>query len=289
MKRGKNINLFLMDGNPSGRIKCTLVNWIGIAYKIPRTELDECKNREDLKQSGVYFLFGNNEETEDKVVYIGQASSRKNGEGILNRLYEHRRNKEKDYWTEAIALTTANNSLGLTEISYLENKFCELAIKSKRYLVKNGNYPSIGNITEEKESELEDFIDNAKIIIETLGHKIFTPLSNIKNDDSNYNTFNSKNLLYLNYKSIKATCLQTSDGFVLLKGSEISPKTINSCPEYVLKNRQKHSQKIDKNFILLEDILFTSPSAASSFVCGASSNGNTLWTTANGIKLKDLE
>ena len=46
--RGKSINLFLMDGEAGGRIKCTLANWTGIAYKIPRTELDRCKEREDV-------------------------------------------------------------------------------------------------------------------------------------------------------------------------------------------------------------------------------------------------
>lgn len=64
--RGKSINLFLMDGEASGRIKCTLANWTGIAYKIPRTELDRCKEREDLKQSGVYFLFGTSDTTEER-------------------------------------------------------------------------------------------------------------------------------------------------------------------------------------------------------------------------------
>lgn len=74
---GKNIQLYLMDGDASGRIKCSLVNWTGVAYKIPRTELDKCKDRADLKQSGVYFLFGKSDETEKEVVYIGQAGARK--------------------------------------------------------------------------------------------------------------------------------------------------------------------------------------------------------------------
>ena len=39
MANGKNFNLFLMDGEATGRIKCTLANWTGIAYKIPRTYL----------------------------------------------------------------------------------------------------------------------------------------------------------------------------------------------------------------------------------------------------------
>ena len=175
--RGKSINLFLMDGEASGRIKCTLANWTGIAYKIPRTELDRCKDREDLKQSGVYFLFGTSDITGKGVVYIGQAGARKNGEGILNRLQEHKRNPEKDYWTEAIVFTTSNNSFGPTEISYLENRFCNLALQANRYEVKNGNDPTPGNITEEKECELEEFIDYAKVIMGTLGHKLFEPIT----------------------------------------------------------------------------------------------------------------
>lgn len=87
--RGKSINLFLMDGEPSGRIKCTLANWTGIAYKIPRTALDLCKERDDLRQSGIYFLFGTSDQTGNSVVYVGQAGARKNGEGV--ELYQKHR------------------------------------------------------------------------------------------------------------------------------------------------------------------------------------------------------
>lgn len=57
MKNSKNFDLFLMDGEVTGRIKCTLSNWTGIAYKIPRTYLDKCKDRLDLKQSGEYLFW----------------------------------------------------------------------------------------------------------------------------------------------------------------------------------------------------------------------------------------
>jgi hypothetical protein len=86
------------------------------------------------------------------VVYIGQAGVQKNGESILNRLQEHVRNPDKDYWTEAIIFTTKDNSYWPTEICYLEHKFCTIAKVAKQYIVKNGNDPSPGNITEEKES-----------------------------------------------------------------------------------------------------------------------------------------
>lgn len=294
MARGKSINLFLMDEDANGRMKCTLANWTGVAYKIPRTELDRCKERDDLKQSGVYFLFGKTEDTDEDVVYIGQAGARKNGEGILNRLQEHKRNPEKDYWTEAIVFTTSNNSFGPTEISYLENRFCGLATQAKRYVVKNGNDPTPGNITEEKESELEEFIDNAKIIMGTLGHKVFVPIiipTTVSTTDvpTTLTTDVSDEILYFDHSGVKATGRRTSEGFVVFKGSQIAAKLTKSCPDPTLRNREKYTDKIDANFYLMEDILFTSPSSAASFIGGASLSGNATWCNADGITLKKLE
>ena len=222
-KRGKSINLFLMDGTPNGRIKCTLANWTGVAYKIPRTELDKCKGREDLSQSGVYFLFGTSDQTDDNMVYIGQAGVRKNGEGLLCRLIEHKRNPDKDYWTEAVVFTTSNNSFGPTEISYLENRFCGLAVEANRYVVNNGNDPTPGNITEEKESELEEFIDYAKIVMGTLGHRIFEPI------DASSSLINAVDpaedrepVLHLQTNKAIATGKRTNEGFIVYANSVVS-------------------------------------------------------------------
>ena len=49
-------------------------------------------------------------------------------------------------------------------------------MEAKRYDVKNGVDPAQGNPSEEKQSELEDFIDYAKIVVGILGHKVFVPL-----------------------------------------------------------------------------------------------------------------
>lgn len=292
--RGKNIQLFLMDGESGGRIKCTLANWTGVAYKIPRTELDKCKERDDLKQSGVYFLFGTSDETGKGVVYIGQAGARKNGEGILNRLQEHKRNPEKDYWTEAIIFTTSNNSFGPTEISYLENRFCNLALEANRYEVKNGNDPTPGNITEEKESEMEEFIDYAKVIMGTLGHKLFEPISKTVSQAAEGTSAILKDHSNLHLErtikrigKVEADGSQTSEGFVVFKGSHISLADDNTIPA-VIKERRKNAL-IDEQGVLQEDMLFTSPSYAAMFVIGKSANGLTSWKTADGKTLKSLE
>lgn len=274
-----------MDGNVNGRVKCTLANWTGLAFKIPRTSLELCKDREDLKQTGIYFLFGKDDQTDKSVVYIGQAGVRKNGEGILNRLFEHNRNPEKDYWTEAIAITTSNDSLGPTEISYLEHRFCMLAKEANRYEVKNGNDPTPGNPSEEKISELEDFIDNAKIIVGTLGHKVFVPLLAVNDTGGS----NEEPELYCTRAGIKAVGVRTADGFVVKAGSRITAECIPSCADFIIKRREKYKDKLDDNHVLLEDILFNSPSGAATFVCGGNANGTIEWKTADGITLKELD
>lgn len=285
MARGKSINLYLMDGDVNGRVKCTLANWTGLAFKIPRTSLGLCKDRDDLKQTGIYFLFGKDDENDNDVVYVGQAGIRKNGEGVLNRLFEHNRNTQKDYWTEAIAITTSNDSLGPTEISYLEHRFCQLAIEANRYEVKNGNDPTPGNPSEEKKSELEDFIDYAKVIVGILGHKVFIPLVSVEDSEASASAVE----LYCTLGDVNAIGIQTAEGFVVKRGSKLASECKTSCRESIKNKREKYSEKINSNGILLEDLLFNSPSGASDFVCGSSTNGKVAWKTANGITIKELE
>ena len=46
-------------------------------YKIPRIQLGDLKSRDEMKQSGIYFLFGRDEDKQKNVTYIGQATTRK--------------------------------------------------------------------------------------------------------------------------------------------------------------------------------------------------------------------
>lgn len=294
----KNYNLFLIDGEVTGRIKCTLFNWTGIAYKIPRSKLNNSKYRQDLKQSGVYFLFGKNDDDNKEEVYIGQAGIRKNGEGVLYRVLEHL-NKDEIYFNEVVILTTQNNSFGPTEISYLENKFTNMAKQINRYNVKNGNDPNPGHVTEEKESELEDFIEYSKMVLGVLGYKIFVPLVKNENniDNENKDLENNEELtLYISQKIkntdkiFEAKCIRTDEGFVVLEGSMIKEKSDKSIRKNIKALREKLIQNNTIiNGILQQDYLFDSPSYAAQFVLGSNSNGKKAWKTKDSLTLKDLE
>ncbi|NMD83595.1 GIY-YIG nuclease family protein [Streptococcus sp. WB01_FAA12] len=292
-KRSKNINMFLMDGEVTGKIKCTLSNWTGVIYKIPRIQLGDLKSRDEMKQSGIYFLFGRDEDKQKDVTYIGQATTRKNGEGVLLRIQEHTRDTHADYFNDVIILTTQNNSFGPTEISYLENKFTQLAKEFGRYIVKNGNEPNSGNVTEEKQSELDEVVENTLMIVGTLGYRVFVPMTKISEKDLSNDQLT---YLYLKRKSkksnkvIEARCERTSEGFVVLEGSQIELIDSNVIPSSLQKLRKELiDTNVIKDGILQEKQLFSSPSYAAAFVIGMNTNGRMDWKDKNGKTLKELE
>ena len=292
-KRSKNINMFLMDGEVTGKIKCTLSNWTGVIYKIPRIQLGDLKSRDEMKQSGIYFLFGRDEDKQKDVTYIGQATTRKNGEGVLLRIQEHTRDIHADYFNDVIILTTQNNSFGPTEISYLENKFTQLAKEVGRYIVKNGNDPNPGNVTEEKESELDEIVENTLMIIGTLGYRVFVPMTKKVSQDL---TDNHSTYLYLKRKTkksnkvIEATCERTTEGFVVLEGSQVEIKDSPYLPASLKEMRQNLiASRVIQDGVLKEKQLFSSPSYAAAFLLGMQTNGRTDWKNQDGRTLKELE
>jgi hypothetical protein len=292
--KSKEISIFMIDGEPTSRIKCTMKNRLSVIYKIPRLMLDDCKDGngdivKHLKQTGIYFLVGENVESGNKTIYVGQAGIRKNGKGLYCRLLEHAKNENENYWSdwnEILAFTTQNDSFGPTEISYLENKFTNLAKEAGRYDVQNGNEPNQGNITEEKESELQDYIDEAKVMISVLGYKIFEPLIKVPTNKDIQKSISSP--LFTFQGKYNANGIFTNEGFVLLKGSAINPNLNKSAHGFTIKAREKNKTKINSEYLTTEDILFTSPSAAAGFVGGSSLSGNAMWKTKDGKSPKDI-
>ena len=285
--------MFLMDGEVTGKIKCTLSNWTGVIYKIPRIQLGDLKSRDEMKQSGIYFLFGRDEDKQKDVTYIGQATTRKNGEGVLLRIQEHTRDTHADYFNDVIILTTQNNSFGPTEISYLENKFTQLAKQAGRYIVKDGNDPNPGNVTEEKESELDEIVENTLMIIGTLGYRVFVPMTKEVSQDL---TDNHSTYLYLKRKTkksnkvIEATCERTTEGFVVLEGSQVEIKDSPYLPASLKEMRQNLiASRVIQDGVLREKQLFSSPSYAAAFLLGMQTNGRTDWKNQDGRTLKELE
>ena len=179
---------------------------------------------------------------------------------MLFRVVEHL--KDEFYFTEAVMFTTSDNSWGPTEISYLENKFTNLAIRTGRYTVKNGNEPNPGNVTEEKEAELEVYIEQFKLMLGILGYKIFVPL--VKTPEPVEEDREDRELMLTltrkitrSHKVIEAYCKQTDEGFVVLAGSQIEETDAVSIPDTIKKLRARCRQNNEiKDGVLTKNYLF---------------------------------
>lgn len=196
-------------------------------------------------------------------------------ERILKRLKQYLQNKEKNFFITVLLITTNNNSLGATEISYLENTLYNTLKTAGICTLANSVEPTIGNISEEKQSEMIDFLNTAKLMCETLGFFVFSKpkdVAMISDDD----------MLYFK----NAMCKKVENGFLVLKGSEVA-KTYK---DYTSKGVKKaiENAKVDDNGILLEDMFFNSSSYAASFVTGKNENGLISWKNKSGINLKEL-
>ena len=280
MTYGKVIELFLVNGTADSLITAELSNWNGMAVKIPRVELSSCNN-DDITKPGVYFLFCKEDDGSDSV-YIGEA------ENVQERLKQHVRDYQSDketyYWNTAVIFV--GRDLNKAMIRYLENQFVQIARESKRYLVLIKNTYQNTVLKDSQKAVMEEFIDNVKTLINALGYKVLEPLvqadlSSRKIDDE---------VLYITSGSVNARGMVTSEGFVVLSGTTVNETTAQSLSPGMLKLRKDllDSTKVE-NLTTIEDILFSSSSAAADFVLGYSASGPRSWKAKNGRTLKEIE
>lgn len=279
MTYGKSIELFLVNGKADSLITAELSNWNGKAIKIPRIEISEC-TRDDIVQAGVYFLFCKEDDGSDSV-YIGEAENVK--ERLIQHLRDYQSEKEKYYWNTAVVFI--GRDLNKALIRYLENRFVEIARDCKRYHVLTKNTYRNTVMKESQIAVMEEFVDNVKILINTLGYKVLEPLL-----QSNSNIVVEEELC-ITTGNVSATGIITAEGFVVFKGTVVNQKTsVNSLsPGMInLRDRLFADGKVE-NLVTTEDILFSSSSAAADFVLGYSVSGPRTWKTKDGRMLKEIE
>ncbi|GHA26359.1 methionine sulfoxide reductase [Salinimicrobium marinum] len=280
---GKTIKIFLVDGEPNGRMTCELSNWTGKALKIPRKKIKESSDRPELENTGIYILFGKSDKSENKeLAYIGEA------EGIYKRLNQHL--SAKDFWNEALVFVSKDENLNKAHIKYLESRLHEIAVKVNRYDLENGIIPPKSSISESDQAEMEEYLENIKLLVNALGYKIFEQLRKVQTFEEEV-----RNTFYINSaRGANAKGQFTNEGFVVLKDSEIANSPTNSFPQNWKNFRQsliddKIIFQTNNQLVFREDYLFSSPSAAAAVVMGRSANGLTEWKSKDGRILKAVE
>jgi hypothetical protein len=284
-KYGKTIKLFLLDAEPDGRIVCELSNWNGKAYRIPRGMVKDCSDRQDLKTTAVYLLFGKPDTSTGKAqVYIGEA------ENVYQRLGSHV--SEKDFWNEAVVFISKDENLNKAHIKYLESRLHSIANEAQRYDIRNSNTPTKSSISESDQAEMEEFIEYIKILINAMGFKVFEPLIKESSDPT---TPKLERLYIKAARGANATGRRTTDGFLVFRGSEIATDTVQSYRDRgydKLRDELLDAQLIvpsGNKLVFVKDYLFSSPSSAAMVVMGRTANGMKEWKDDKGRELKEIE
>lgn len=276
MGNSKVVTLFMMDGNLNGRIKCTTQNRIVEVIKIPRSFMNQAKDL-CFEKTGIYLLVGTSEENESYklCVYVGQAV---NG---FRRLTQHQKDLNKAFWRDALFITTLNDTLGPTDISYLENYFFKKLNEANVVELKNGNEPCPGKTTQEQKCVLEEYAENAIELIQVMGFQLF--------ESYDKEEFGTAKIYHLKNQNENAQLKVSKDNkFVLLKGTVIRSTIKDYAPKKIASNREKYKDQIDANYKLIDDIPFESPSEAGMFVLGQNLNGWSEWIDDDGKPLSSI-
>ena len=248
----------------AGITACTNIDGVEIIYKIPRNNLAKCKDITELNHGGIYFLFGKHDNRQ--FIYIGHSV----GE-LFKKLCEHDKKADKDFFTEAIVLTTADNSFGARELIWLEDKFFD-DLKNTKYLVVKIN-------DDKQTNDFEVHAEFARTALDTIAYKIFEPSPKVDAPDEEI--FYLKRYVKRIDRTINAKMKRTPTGYRVLAGSEICLKDADYLSASLKKRRQAAS--VDANNKLLKDEEFSSPSSAAEFVLGRSANGCENWKTKDGV------
>ncbi|WP_421948595.1 GIY-YIG nuclease family protein [Phaeodactylibacter xiamenensis] len=278
MNRPQSILIFLPDGSPRGIKIAQINNRVMKAILFPRNKFDLAGQRDEVKNVGIYFLFGESSSKAKPLAYIGE------GENCFERLKSHNRNKE--FWTHAVIFFSQVKSFNKGHVNYLEHTAIKEAKAANRYELENADTPKRPHILEHVEADLLDNFETIKMLLSTLGYPIFDPITRSAREDDEIFTISGS--------GITAEGDLNDDGFVIYSGSYARLETTNSCHDYIITLREKLlndgilTPKEDK-LQFVKDHLFNSASTAGMVVLGRPVNGWTAWKNKAGKTLDELK
>lgn len=269
----KKLEIIYHNGQPDGIRSIRRHLSTMTTYVIPRPLLTEAKKIKDIGRPGIYYLINENDENKIAQLYIGQTRN-----GVI-RLDDH--NRSKDFWNKAIMFLADSKTFSLDMISGLEEYAIIKAHESNRYKVENAVKPKY-EIDEYDLPSIEEVYEEIKFIMATQGYKL---------DNARTNS-NESVVFHTTRNGIKAFGVYDGDKFQVLEGSEVNFARPANLRKY---NRQREELlgkgdiaiQTDK-YILKVTLEFNTPSGASDFIIGGSTNGWTEWKNKDNKTLDEI-
>lgn len=274
--KAKTIQIFLPDGNPRSMRIAEITSRTIKAMQIPRSGLEFAFQRNELKNVGLYFLIGVDEDETKGLVYIGEA------EDCLTRIKQQ--NKDKEFWNDIIVIISKTYYFTKSHVKYLEHYCYEKAVDAGRYTIVNESIPTKSYIPEPDEADLMDNFETLKVLLSTLGFPLFEKIPTPK----------PKNILYCKSKDADAQGEYTNEGFVVFAKSRCNIKPTPTISDWIVNMRDrliKDGVLVQNNNVyeFRKDHIFQSPSAAAGVILARSANGWTSWKYKDGRTLDEVK
>jgi hypothetical protein len=282
MSKLVSLELFFIDGVPDGMHTVRVSNWSGQILVAPRTRLKEMLERDESEKSGVYILLGADVDSGEPLAYIGEA------EIISERIIAHQKNK--DWWTKAVLITTSTDELDKGRAGYLEARLIQECNKIDNQILENKKVHKIPKLSEASKASMEELIAMLLSVLPTIRVDLFV---NKKRPDDTETIEESQIenpvfelTLQLENNIITATAKLENGEFVVQQGSlargEYIGKRSKSTYYWRLYDRLVELGILVKckdgdNLIFTENYAFQSTSAAAAVCRGMSSSGPKSW------------
>jgi hypothetical protein len=252
-------------------------NWNGSGLVCQRSVFGKAKSRGEFDRTGVYVLSGPGMDGNLPRIYIGE------GDPTKPRLEQHY--GKKDFWTTVFLFNSKDAYLNKAHIQFLEARLIKLASEAKRCELDNGTQPTLPSMSEADVAEAEGFLNEMLLCFPVLGLSVFEKPAKENRDQS---------VLSLKGKGVEARGFESSEGFVVLAGSQAVKESVPSIHRFMLDMRDafvKSGVVQDEGtaYRFTQDYEFDSPSTAAGVILGRSANGRIEWRDASGRSLKQLQ
>ena len=274
MAISKKLETIYYNGQPDGIRSIRRHLSTMTTYVIPRPLLAEAKKISNTNRPGIYYLISEDDNNKIAQLYVGQTRN-----GII-RLDDH--NRSKDFWNKAIMFLADSKTFTLDMISGLEAYAINKATDAKRYKVEN-TVNSKYEIDEYDLPLIEEVYEEIRFIMATQGYKM----------ESSENSINEANTLHTTRNGVKAFGAYDGDHFEVLEGSQIDFSRRVKLEKYNAQREKLLNDGdiiADKNgvYILKVSLEFNTPSGASDFVLGGSTNGWIEWKNREEKTLDEI-
>lgn len=215
------------------------------------------------------------------------------------------KDENKDFFDQVLILTSKDSNLTKAHVKFLESTIVELMREVDRVTLSNGNTPPKPALPRPDRDAMHEFLGPARLLMAALGFLALQPLTRPQSSATALGSTESRDgpsgplaetVLYLKVpkNGVSATGLATDEGLVVKKGSVGDIKIRDSLSKGWRTLRLElvsDGSIVERNgqICFERDVVFRSPSAASSVIAGGARNGRKGWRNAAGTSLGELE